>query len=146
MPKNTVRINVSKDVRNRLNCFGGSYKTRVDEILSQNLVINFPVKDKVMQNLKPMFISGEAYLSLTEAKQALGCSSLSNVLESLLNSNPVAPLKVEAGDSSDTEPANSALRIKKSDRIHLALLGKEHKLSQHNVVTMLLDFWEDSLV
>lgn len=133
----TIRVDVSCSVHDRLLKFGHTFPQRVNTLLACREVVLKAVR-KPIGLRKGVHITYKAHADLLIAQQTLGCMSLSNVLESLLNTNPSIPVTVELINSLDNMPVNASVRVKAADHAGIkAIADKEGIpmwLAVHNIL------------
>lgn len=110
----TVRIDVSESVHDRLLKFGNTFPQRVNTLLSCREVVVKAVT-RPMGIRKGIHVTHGAHAQLLTAQQTMGCLSISNVLESLLDTNPVVPFTVILSNSVENAPVNASVRLKAVD-------------------------------
>jgi len=141
----TQRVNVSKDVQKRLKRYGHTFRIAVDNLVDMDVLIEYPVTDKIIEYSVPISVSKATVQKLLEAKHTLRCHSLSNVIESILNANPPVPARVEYEKKLKDQSANCQIRIKMHHRVQIQRLAAELSITQWEVVQLLLETYEETL-
>lgn len=98
-----------------------------------------------MGQRKGIHISTEAHSSLLIAQQALKCSSLSNVLESMLNTDPKVPFKTQLTMEQEDEPIRSNIRIKLSDHAKIKALSEKAGVTIWMMVHYLVEAYHEDI-
>jgi len=137
----SVRIDVSESVHTRLLKFGASFPQRINVLLACREVVTNPV-NRAMGARRGIHMTPAAHKTLLAAQEALGCRSLSNVIESMLNTNPNIPLHVQVSEELNNEAVTASLRIKPSDHAKLVALADKVGIPLWQVVHQLILYRE----
>ena len=140
----TVRIDVSESVHTRLLKFGASFPQRINTLLACKEVVVNPV-NRPLGARKGIHMTHSAHKTLLIAQEALGCASISNTIESMLNTNPNIPLHVKISDELANAPVNASLRVKQADHDKLKAIADKEGIPLWMAVHQLILDHETSL-
>ena len=138
----SVRIDISLDVHRRLLKFGTSFPQRINTLLACKEVVLIPVRRPTGPR-KGIHVTRESHKTLLLAQEALGCPSLSNTIESMLNTRPNIPLHFEIKKHLLAEPVNSTLRVKKSDHTRIVEIANKEAIPVWQALHMLVTLYTE---
>lgn len=132
-----VRIDVSESVHTRLLKYGNSFPQRIRTLLACKEVITHPIH-KAMGARMGIHMSAEDHATLKTAQETLNCASISNVIESMLNTSPNIPLHAVISNELENEVVASSVRLKTSDHAKIKQMAREQAIPMWLIIHNLL--------
>ena len=135
-----LRVDVSREVHARLKPYGHTFTGRVDNLLAADGTIKQGtevIKPIVMR--KAIYISPKAFDSLTRILKVSPCMSMSNLLETFLDSNPKIDMEMQTKMFKQNVKAEHSLKIGRADAALLAELAKSNAIPRHVMLSRILE-------